>query len=41
MTEVISALVVRERIVAMLAGFFGGLALLLAPSGCTASPHTA
>jgi putative ABC transport system permease protein len=33
MTEQISGLVVRERIVAMLAGFFGGLALLLAAIG--------
>jgi putative ABC transport system permease protein len=33
MTEQISGLVVRERLVAMLAGFFGGLALLLAAIG--------
>jgi predicted permease len=33
MTEQISGLVVRERIVALLAGFFGGLALLLAAIG--------
>jgi ABC-type antimicrobial peptide transport system permease subunit len=33
MTDQISGLVVRERLVAMLAGFFGGLALLLAAIG--------
>jgi putative ABC transport system permease protein len=33
MTEQLSGLVVRERIVALLAGFFGGLALLLAAIG--------
>jgi ABC-type antimicrobial peptide transport system permease subunit len=33
MTEQLAGLMVRERIVAMLAGFFGGLALLLAAIG--------
>ena len=33
MTEQLSALVVRERIIAILSGFFGGLALLLAAIG--------
>jgi hypothetical protein len=31
---------VQDRLVAMLSGFVGALALLLAGLGCTASPHT-
>jgi hypothetical protein len=31
---------VQDRLVAMLSGCFGALALLLAGLGCTASPHT-
>jgi hypothetical protein len=41
LADQIDASITRERIIAMLAGFFGGLALLLAASASTASPCTA